>query len=74
MQLPAELLKYFGLPYDVRAGDIGITQLWSESANNFVQIHPDARIAPGAELALAGAATFLGAATLGALRGEDPAR
>ena len=34
----------------------------------------DARIAPGAELALAGAATFLGAAALGALRGEDPAR
>jgi len=34
----------------------------------------DARIAPGAELALAGAATALGAAALGALRGEDPAR
>ena len=25
MELPGKLLKYFGLPYDVRAGDVGIT-------------------------------------------------
>ena len=27
MELPGELLDYFGLPYDVRAGDVGITEI-----------------------------------------------
>ena len=27
MQLPAALMTYFGLPYDVRAGDAGIKSL-----------------------------------------------
>ena len=40
MELPEKLLKYFGLPYDVRAGDVGITHLAG------VQISPDTRIMP----------------------------
>ena len=27
MELPDELLEYFGLPYDVRTGDVGITEI-----------------------------------------------
>ena len=27
MGLPAELMQYFGLPYDVRAGDVGVAEL-----------------------------------------------
>ena len=27
MQLPASLMTYLGLPYDVRAGDVGITHV-----------------------------------------------
>ena len=46
MQLPAELMKYFGLPYDVRAGDVGVTHRWSESAANYAPIDPDTRIVP----------------------------
>ena len=46
MQLPAELIKYFGLPYDVRTGDVGVTQLWSDIVNSFMPIRPDTRIVP----------------------------
>ena len=40
------LLKYFGLPYDVRTGDVRVSQLWSDSVNDYTPIHPDARIVP----------------------------
>ena len=46
MQLPAELLKYFGPPYDVRACDVGVTQVWSNSVSNYIPVHPDTRIFP----------------------------
>ena len=44
MQLPAELMKYFGLPYDVRAGDVGVTHI--RSVDTSTPIHPDTRITP----------------------------
>ena len=46
MQLPAELLKYFWLPCDVRADDVGVTQVWSNSVSNYIPVHPDTRIVP----------------------------
>ena len=46
VQVPAELLKYFGLPYDVRAGDVGVTQVWSNCVSNYIPVHPDTRIVP----------------------------
>ena len=45
MQLPAELLKYFGLPYDVRAGDVGVTTL-PDAEGNALHIDPSTRIVP----------------------------
>ena len=38
MQLPAELLKYFGLPYDVRARDVGVSTVL-DGAGNAVHIN-----------------------------------
>ena len=35
MELPASLLTYFGLPHNVRAGDVGITEI------DGVKAHPD---------------------------------
>ena len=49
VQLPAELLNKLGLPYDVRAGDVGVTQLWSDSVSNYIQftpIHASSRYSP----------------------------
>ena len=34
MQLPAELLKYFWLPYDVRAGDVGFVRNSGQRVRN----------------------------------------
>ena len=45
MQLPAELLKYLGLPYDVRAGDVGITSVL-DTAGIDAPISPGTRIVP----------------------------
>ena len=38
MELPEKLLKYFGLPHDVRAGDVGITQLVGLTINPYTRI------------------------------------
>ena len=38
MELPASLLTYFGLPHDVRARDVGITEI------DGVRVHPDQMI------------------------------
>ena len=40
MQLPPDLMTYFGLPYDVRAGDVGITHI------NGIAVPPWQRIVP----------------------------
>ena len=40
MELPEKLLKYFGLPHDVRAGDVGVTHI------DGVKIPPSTRIVP----------------------------